>query len=172
MIGALWNPATCNPPTFEGRVFNESLRLLPGGAPLGYGKMDHKTIQKIKKDHQDNILDELRREKAAVLARAGWDVEEVIEKLKGLDRKIQLKLSSLKSTKDKNESGDWVSRRKLICEEINCIINEFNTVRKKAELKYYYLIVTREALGLRRHEMVQKLYKIPEKKKKYELNNG
>ena len=134
--------------------------------------MDHKTIQKIKKDHQDNILEELRREKAAVLARAGWDVEEVIEKLKSLDREIQLKLSSLKLTRDKNDSHEFARRRKLICEEINYSINEFNTVRKKAELKYYYLIVTREALGLRHHEMVQKLYKIPEKKKKQELNNG
>lgn len=134
--------------------------------------MDQKTIQKIKKDHQDNILDELRREKAAVLARASWDVEEVIEKLKCLDKEIQLKLSSLNSTKGKEGSGEWLRRRKLLCEEINGSIHEFNVVRKKAELKYYYLIVTREALGLRRHEMVQKIYKIPDKKKKYELNNG
>ena len=135
--------------------------------------MNQKTIQKIKKDkHQDNILEELRREKAAVLARASWAVEEVIEKLERIDGEIRLKTSLLNSTKSQDRSRDLLRQRKLICEEINCSINEFNIVRKKAELKYYYLIVTREALGLRRHEMVQKIYRIPDKKKKYELDNG
>jgi len=139
---------------------------------FGYGKMDHKTIQKIKKDHQDNILDELRREKAAVLANASWAVEEILEKLERINGEIQLKLSFLNEKKGRDDSRESWRQRKLICEEINCSINEFNAVRKKAELKYYYLIVTREALGLRRHEMVQKIYRIPDKKKKYELDNG
>jgi len=134
--------------------------------------MDQKTIQRIKKEHQDNILDELKREKAAVLANASWAVEEVLEKLKGLDGEIQLKMSYLNAAKKTDDSRELRHQRKLICEEINFRINEFNAVRKKAELKYYYLIVTREALGLRRHEMVQKIYRIPDKKKKYELDNG
>ena len=134
--------------------------------------MDQKTIQKIRKDHQDNILDELRREKAAVLARASWAVEELLAKLELIDGTIQLKISFLSETRGQEDSRDVWRRRKLICEEINCSINEFNAVRKKAELKYYYLIVTREALGLRRHEMVQKIYRIPDKKKKYELDNN
>lgn len=135
--------------------------------------MNQKTIQKIKKDqYQDNILEELRREKAAVLARASWAVEEEIEKLKRIDGEIQLKISLLNSTKSQDHSRELLRQGKLICEEINCSINEFNVVRKKAELKYYYLIVTREALGLRRHEMVQKIYRIPDKKKKLELNHG
>ncbi len=55
---------------------------------------------------------------------------------------------------------------KLLIAEINSIIDQFNTVRKTAQLKYYYLIVTREAMGLRRHNMIQEIYIIPARKKK------
>ena len=57
-------------------------------------------------------------------------------------------------------------QKKLFCEEINCKIDEFNAIRQKAQLQYYYLIVTREALGLRRHEMVQKIYTYSRQEKK------
>ncbi len=134
--------------------------------------MNQKTIQKIKKEHQDNILEELRREKAAVLTRASWAVEEVIEKMEQIDSEIQLKLSCLKAINGHHDSSELLRRRRLTCEEINRHIEEFNCFRQKAQLKYYYLIVTREALGLRRHEMVQKIYRIPNKKKKVELNHG
>ena len=44
--------------------------------------------QKRKDDQQDNLLEELLREKAAVLSRAGFAVDEAIEKLKKIDREI------------------------------------------------------------------------------------
>ena len=59
-----------------------------------------------------------------------------------------------------------LQKKQMVCEEINLSIDQFNAIRQKAELQYYYLIVTREALGLRRHEMVQKVYQIPDKKEK------
>ena len=66
-----------------------------------------------------------------------------------------------------------MSRKKqLICEEINFNIDKFNAIHQKAELQYYYLIVTREALGLRRHETIREIYRIPEKKKKNGPFNG
>lgn len=135
--------------------------------------MNQKTIQRIRNDQQqDNILEELRREKAAVLARAGWAVEEVIDKLQRLEEEIEFKLSCLNLKNDNDDAREFLRRKKLICEEINFRIEEFNSFRQKAQLKYYYLIVTREALGLRRHEMVQKMYRIPDKKKKLEMKNG
>ncbi|MBN1470413.1 MAG: hypothetical protein JW925_01425 [Syntrophaceae bacterium] len=134
--------------------------------------MNQKTVQRIKKEQQDNILEELRREKAAVLTRASWAVEEVIEKMGRIDGEIQFKLSCLQAVNGHRDSSDLLRRRRLIYEEINRHVEEFNSCRQKAQLKYYYLIVTREALGLRRHEMVQKIYRIPDKKKKIELNNG
>jgi hypothetical protein len=133
---------------------------------IGYGNMNQKTIQKIKNSRQDNLLEELLREKAAVLTRAGMAVEEVIEKLMCIEREIEIKISLLKSIDCDDGNSDLSRRKKLICEEINYNVNKFNSIRQKAQLQYYYLIVTREALGLRRHEMVQKMYKIPDKKEK------
>jgi len=37
--------------------------------------------------------------------------------------------------------------------------------RELAKLRFYYLIVTREALGLRRHQKVEEMYRIPPIKK-------
>ena len=112
------------------------------------------------------------REKASVLTRASWAVEEVLEKLTDIEGEIEIKKTLLNSTEDCEVSEDLRCRKKVFCEEINCKIDEFNTIRQKAQLQYYYLIVTREALGLRRHEMVQKMYRIPDKKKKIETVNG
>lgn len=112
------------------------------------------------------MLEELLREKAAVLTRAGWAVEEVLEKMKRIEGEIEIKSSLMKSMDHETDRAVLSRRKKIFCEEINCKIDEYNTIREKAELQYYYLIVTREALGLRRHQMVQKIYHVPEKKKK------
>lgn len=129
--------------------------------------MDQKTVQKIKSDQQDSVLEELLREKAAVLTRASWAVEEVLEKMKRIEGEIEI-ITSLMNSLGKEEGHAVALRReKKFCEEINCKIEEFNAAREKAKLQYYYLIVTREALGLRRHQMVQKIYHVPDKKKRY-----
>ena len=49
--------------------------------------------------------------------------------------------------------------------EINGEIRRYNRARAYAELRYYYLIVTREAMGIRRHKAVEEVYRIPPKKK-------
>ena len=51
--------------------------------------------QKRKNDQQDNLLEELLREKAAVLSRAGMAVEEAIEQLTRKDQEIEAKISLL-----------------------------------------------------------------------------
>ncbi len=128
--------------------------------------------QKIKDDQQNNFLEELLREKAAVLSRAGFAVDEVIGQLKEIDREIEDKMSLLMSCDWNDCSTEESQKRKLICDELNCNIDKFNALHQKAHLQYYYLIVTREALGLRRHEMIREIYRIPEKKKKYGQFNG
>ncbi|MCX5850298.1 MAG: hypothetical protein NTW65_12765 [Deltaproteobacteria bacterium] len=128
--------------------------------------------QKIKNDRQDNLLEELLREKAAVLSRAGMAVDEVIKQLICIDREIEEKKSLLNFLDGDNRSSEVSQYKKLICEEINISIDKFNAAHQKAKLQYYYLIVTREALGLRRHEMIQEIYRIPDKKKKYGHING
>jgi hypothetical protein len=128
--------------------------------------------RKMKNDKQDNLIEELLREKAAVLSRAGMAVQEAIEKLIRLEREIEEKKSLLKFTEADNRSSEVSRDEQLIYKEINRSIDKFNAFHQKAETQYYYLIVTREALGLRRHEMIQKMYRIPDKKRKYELHNG
>jgi hypothetical protein len=122
--------------------------------------------QKIKKDQQDNLLEELLREKAAVLSRAGMAVDDAIGQLTCVDREIEGKISLLKALSGNEHGAEILQKKQLIHEEINLSIDRFNTIRQKAQLQYYYLIVTREALGLRRHEMIQEIYRIPEKKEK------
>lgn len=126
-----------------------------------------------KKDERHEVLiEEFLREKAAVLARAGFAVEDAIKQLMKIEKEIEEKKSLLNFSGFGDTNLINARDRQLICDEINIIIEKFNSFHKKAETQYYYLIVTREALGLRRHEMIQKMYRIPDRKKKYELDNG
>jgi arginyl-tRNA synthetase len=122
--------------------------------------------QKRKNDQQDNLLEELLREKAAVLSRAGMAVDEAIEQLMRKDQEIEVKLSLLNTFIWNKHTSEMLQKKQMVCEEINLSIDQFNSIRQKAQLQYYYLIVTREALGLRRHEMIQDIYRIPPLKEK------
>lgn len=122
-----------------------------------------------KENQQDALFDELLRERAAVLARAGFAVEDALAKLSKIDHKIQNKISLLNSFRDDGRSKPGVTDGQVFFEEINSCIDEFNAACKTAELQFYYLIVTREAMGLRRHETVKQLYTIPPKKKKLQV---
>jgi len=116
------------------------------------------------------LLEELLREKAAVLTRASWAVEEVLEKMKHLEGEIEIKTSLLNALEGEVNWEEFLRQKKIFCEEINGLIDAYNTFREKARLQYYYLIVTREALGLRRHEMVEKIYRVPDRKNKMQVD--
>lgn len=119
-----------------------------------------------KQNQQDSLCEELLRERAAVLSRAGFAVEDALEKLVKIDQQIKEKVQYLLSRQKKGTGREDLQELQSISEKINVNIDQFNTACQKAEIQYYYLIVTREALGLRRHEMVCQLYQIPPKKKK------
>ena len=122
--------------------------------------------QKIRNDRHNNLLEELLREKAGVLSRAGMAVDAAIEQMNRMEREIEARVSFLDSLGSHKHTPEIFQKKKLILEEINLSIDRFNVIRQKAQLQYYYLIVTREALGLRRHEMIQDIYRIPDKKEK------
>jgi len=122
--------------------------------------------QSRKEENYDALCEELLRERAAVLSRAGIAVEDAIAELTKLDYEIQTRNEQLESLRRHKQVPDNLNQQQALIEEINITIDQFNTVRKKAQRKYYYLIVTREALGLRRHNMIQEIYGIPVKKKK------
>lgn len=115
---------------------------------------------------QESLCEELLQERAAVLARAGFAVEDALAILDRLDWQFGKMMFHWQSLQVGLEDGVHPREQRSVFKEINEIIDQFNAACQKAEIQYYYLIVTREALGLRRHEMVQKLYRVPPKKKK------
>jgi hypothetical protein len=119
--------------------------------------------QSRKEDNHDSLCEELLRERALVLSRAGYAVEEAITELTKLDQEISTKDLHLKSLRQYPEN---LQEQQALIENINRDIDYFNAVYERARQKYYYLIVTREALGLRRHNFINEIYMIPAKKKK------
>lgn len=118
----------------------------------------------------ENILqEELLREKADVLCRAGERVSKVLQQLHSLKDDIEGLLSyfhgnsSGETLSDDGERNTGMTKRVLM-EEINGKIARYNDLREDAKLRYHHLIITREALGMRRHHWVEEIYKIPERK--------
>jgi len=124
------------------------------------------TREKSYNQTQEDIL----RERAQVLARAGESVHAALERLKLVEREIDRKMGLYRRATAKCDPGNpGHSRlRRLagaLLEEINLGIAGYNEEREYAKVRYYYLIVTREAMGFRRHQMVEEIYRIPEKKR-------
>jgi hypothetical protein len=91
---------------------------------------------------------DIMKEKAETLGRTGARLDESLRRLRTLEQHI----SSMK--KQGNSSS-----------EINDLIREFNETRTHAFQCLHYLIIQREAMGFRRHANVQRMYKIPAKKR-------
>lgn len=82
---------------------------------------------------------EMRQEMAAALGRIGRTLTESIETMLS----IQSQLAT------QSGAGN------------EAVLGEYREARKKAQLYYWYLLVQREALGLRNHADVRRLYRIP-----------
>ncbi|MBN1474706.1 MAG: hypothetical protein JW914_08830 [Syntrophaceae bacterium] len=119
-------------------------------------------------DH-DNLCDEIFLERAAVLSRAGNAVSEILDFLNRLENEIESKKYLLNILSCGDDIISISCDKKVLCAEINENIKKFNAACKVARLKYYYFIVTREAMGLRRHDRVREIYKIPDEKKMIQI---
>jgi len=128
------------------------------------------TVKKTRETHNNNICEEILRERASVLSRAGMAVSDAINLLRKLDGQIQEKVSLMDDLRGKENTSFERQKRVSLGKEINASIEKFNELREKTKLRYYYLIVTREALGLRRHDIIFEIYKIPDKKNRF--NDG
>ena len=125
----------------------------------------------MKEKSYDLTQEEILRERALVLARAGDSVQCALEKLRALEKVIDDKEhvlnkvieSGTNENTTNRDDAPYVSPKKLVS-EINKNIFAYNKMREYAKLRYYYLIVTREAMGFRRHKMVEDIYRIPSKK--------
>jgi len=124
------------------------------------------------KTGHDKTREEILKESAEVLGLAGERLSAALRELERIERHIEGKMESLKGL-----SGEAVNVRGMeglkrlahlqhaITGEINREIRRYNRAREHAKLRYYYLIVTREAVGFRRHKTVEEHYRIPPKKK-------
>jgi hypothetical protein len=112
----------------------------------------------MEKTPDDILQQEILRERAEVLSRAGHSVEQALIKLRLLEESIEGQCRDLHRT----GHSPAISRE---IKEINSKINRYNRLREYAQLRYHYLIITREAIGLRRHHRVEEIYPIPPKKR-------
>lgn len=124
--------------------------------------MKEKTVDEIFKE-------EFLKEKAVVLGRTGESVAKAIVKLQQMAQDIEKNHQYMKSMEDRRDgdsshSGLKKEKEKAL-KDINRMILQYNRLWDQAQLRYYYLIVTREAMGLRSHHRVEEIYRIPPKKK-------
>jgi hypothetical protein len=131
------------------------------------------TIHPIKSP-EEILQEEFLRERAAVLGRAGEKVARTLSALFSLEKEILVLLESYHQCKQYEET-QGANKRKIsgvkrnIQKEINEKIKIYNAMREQAKTRYYYLIVTREALGLHKHQWVEAYYRIPPKRKYIEV---
>jgi len=111
------------------------------------------------KDELEKTQEEILRERADVLSRAGKSLSDALERLEEIEKSIHAKLGIIR-----NAQKHGIDDAPLY-HDLNKEIKSFNLARKHAELRRYYLIVTREALGLRRHTWVEDVYKIPPRRR-------
>jgi hypothetical protein len=130
---------------------------------MGEKELFHMLRSNTNKSPDEILQEEFLQERAAVLGRAGDSMSKALEKLHNIEQKIEACLNRLKEME--SSSGKNGSCHQMI-HEINREINKYNQAREYALLRYYYLIVTREAMGMRRHHWVEQQYHVPPRKKR------
>lgn len=118
----------------------------------------------------DEILkEEFLKERAVVLGRTGESVAKAVVKLQQMAKIIEENHQYMKSLEDRlggDPDHDNLKKAKgKALKDINKMILQYNRLCDHAQLRYYYLIVTREAMGLRSHHRLEEFYRIPPKKK-------
>ena len=108
----------------------------------------------MRKSAWEKTQEELLQERAEILGRAGEALSAALSDLENIARSITERI---------RKAGEHPGPETLT--EINGEIRHYNSAREYAQLRYFYLIVTREAMGIRRHKAVEEAYKIPPKKK-------
>jgi len=126
--------------------------------------MKEKTVDEI-------LREEFLKERAVVLGRTGESVAKAVVKLQRMAQVIEDNHQYMRSIEDRlcgdPNHGDLKKAKEKALKDINKMILQYNRLWDHAQLRYYYLIVTREAMGLRSHHRVEEIYRIPPKKKQF-----
>jgi hypothetical protein len=116
----------------------------------------------MRKNGFEKTREEIFQERAEILYDTGDKLSKALDRLKAIEEEIEAKLDILRESVKNGLEKDCSE----LFKETNREIRKYNKAREHAELRYYYLIVTREAMGLRRHKWVDETYKIPPKKER------
>ncbi|MBM4312315.1 MAG: hypothetical protein FJ122_00185 [Deltaproteobacteria bacterium] len=111
------------------------------------------------KSTQDVLQQEILRERVAVLARTGENLAAAWRKLEGMEREIEAMAAPRRG------GGGSARSASVLPSMLNEKIMAYNNQRERVRKCYYYLIVTREALGLLHHQRQEEMYRIPPKKR-------
>lgn len=101
------------------------------------------------KDSVHKTQEEIIEEMAKALGHSGNMLEDVLERLDALEKKLE-------KTED--------------VQRYNLLVDEFNELRKQALLRREMLMIHREAIGIRKHRYMDASYPIPQKKRKKPAN--
>jgi hypothetical protein len=112
-----------------------------------------------KNDPENLFQEEILKEKAAVLARAGDRLAEALAQLRSLDERMRARQREPRSPAVGDAPGCPSA-----CGDRDEDAVRYNRIREQARQRYYELIVIREALGLRRHHWIEAVYAIPPRK--------
>jgi hypothetical protein len=121
-----------------------------------------------KKNVQDVLQDEILRERVTVLARAGEQLADAFKTLEKIEGEIAAGITALLCADGKGVSFAPQAADDDRCQlinELNGKINRYNRQRERVRTRYYYLIVTREALGIIHHQRLEEIYRIPPPKR-------
>jgi hypothetical protein len=121
-----------------------------------------------RKTTQEILQEELLRERLAVLTRAGQNLTDAWDLLGKKERAIEAELACRRAGSAGQRSaakraGNNDSEGRLL--RLNERIRAYNDQRERVRTCYYYLIVTREALGLIHHQRLEEYYRLPPKRR-------
>ncbi|MDO9515995.1 MAG: hypothetical protein Q7J01_07870 [Syntrophales bacterium] len=109
----------------------------------------------------EKTVEEIFQERADVLYRTSEALSDALRKLISLGEMVDGSIEDL-NTLTGNEGPGTIEK---LYARTNGEISRYNRAREYAKLRYRYLIITREAMGFRRHTWVEEIYRIPPKKK-------
>lgn len=100
----------------------------------------------------DSIEAEIRKEKAETLGRTGERLERILAASADLRREL-LTITSAGSCPERPGEDTWPN----LCQKVE----KYAQLREQARVIRHHLVIQREAVGLRRHEDVDRQYPLP-----------
>ncbi len=118
-----------------------------------------------RKTTQEILQEEVLRERVSTLVRTAERLAEALERLHEMEREIAASMEGGQGLGSSAGAGAKEgSGRQSFLRELNRKIQAYNRQREHVRMRYHYLIVTREALGIIHHERLEEFYPIPPKR--------